>query len=218
MSETIYAIGDSHGCAVELAELLGKIEPRRGDTVVFLGDYVDRGPDSKGVIEIVRSYAPSGVRVVALKGNHEDMMVKVHEDPRKFGWWTDNGGNTTLASYGGTIPADILKWAANLPLKYSEGGYLFVHAGVDPNVALDEQDEESLLWIRSKFLRSDKDYGVRIIHGHTPNDDPEVRPNRINVDTACCYGNKLTCVVLGKGEPFFVSVKRTSSDLPQAIL
>lgn len=216
MSETIYAIGDSHGCAVELVELLGKIAPRRGDTVVFLGDYIDRGPDSKGVVDIVRSYAPSGVKVVTLKGNHEDMMLQVSRNRSLSDWWLRNGGNTTLASYGGTIPADVLEWADKLPLKYAEGGYLFVHAGVDPDHPLDEQDEEALLWIRAKFLRSNKDYGVRIVHGHTPNDDPEVEPNRINVDTACCYGNKLTCAVLTKGEPFFISVAAHAAETHSA--
>lgn len=203
---TIYAIGDIHGCLAELKELLGKIDALPGDTVVFLGDYIDRGPDSKGAIEAVRRYQPEGVNVIRLAGNHENMMLQVHANKSLWDWWLRNGGKATLESYGGSIPRDILEWALELPLQQRIDDYLFVHAGIDPDVPLDHQDEEALLWIRSKFLNSPKDYGVRVVHGHTPCDRPEVRPNRINVDTACCYGNKLTAVALGTAEPYFISV------------
>lgn len=203
----IFAIGDTHGCAAELKELLGKIDPQTGDTVVFLGDYIDRGPDSKGVVDTVRAYNPQGVNVVVLAGNHEDMMCKVHADRNLWDWWLRNGGDATLESYGGVIPTEVLQWALMLPVSYKLDGYFFVHAGVDPDVSIDAQEKGALLWIRSKFLASKKDFGVRVIHGHTPNDNPEVRPNRINVDTACVYGEKLTCVVLGAGEPTFIQVK-----------
>ncbi len=88
--------------------------------------------------------------------------------------------------------------------------FLFVHAGIDPDVDIRDQQEETLLWIRSKFLASKKDYGLRVVHGHTPNDKPEVRPNRINIDTACVYGEQLTCAVLGDGEPRFIHVRRAA--------
>lgn len=204
----IYAIGDIHGCAAELKELLGKVSPVPGDTVVFLGDYVDRGPDSKGVIDFIRSYAPTGVQVVALKGNHEDMMLRGLADDTMRRWWCENGGIATLESYGQSIPQDVQLWARDLPTSFAKDGYFFCHAGVNPDADdLNAQDEETLLWIRSKFLMSKKDFGARIVHGHTPSDEVEVLPNRINVDTACCFGGKLTCAMLGTGEPNFISVK-----------
>ena len=201
---TIYAFGDVHGHCVELTELLGKIEPVAGDTVVFVGDYIDRGPDSKGVIELVRSYHPDGVKVVALKGNHEDMMVLVHEQPEKVDWWFMNGGRATIESYGGTIPPSILEWADKLPISYEQDGYFFCHAGVDPDNELSNQTDEALLWIREKFLCSKKDFLACIVHGHTPAAEPEVLPNRINIDTGCCFGGALTCAVLGNDEPLFI--------------
>lgn len=209
-TSAIFAIGDSHGCVDELRALLGKIDPKPGDTVVFLGDYIDRGPDSKGVIDVVRGYQPEGVRVVALKGNHEDMMERALLDKNLLEWWYRNGGEATVQSYGGSIPEDARAWCRALPLTYRADGHFFCHAGVHPNATLDEQDEESLLWIRSKFLLSRKDFGARIVHGHTPSDKVEVEPNRINVDTGCVYGGHLTAVVLGKGEPVFIQVKRAT--------
>lgn len=202
----IYAIGDSHGCAVELKALLGKIAPVAGDTVMFLGDYIDRGPDSKGVVDIVRGYQPESVTVVALKGNHEDMMVQVHANPGLWSWWIENGGAATLESYGGNIPPDVLSWAKDLPTSYRSGRYFFCHAGVYPGVSLAEQEDEHLLWIRARFLLSKEDHGAIVVHGHTPEDRPVVRTNRIGVDTGCCYGDgwSLTCAVLGDGRPTFI--------------
>lgn len=204
---SIFAIGDVHGCARELNELLNLIDAQNGDTVVFLGDYIDRGPDSRGVIEAVRAYSPEGINVIRLKGNHEDMMCQAHTDRSSFGWWLRNGGAQTLDSYGGHIPAEVLEWAASLPTSFAKGGFFFCHAGVDPDMALANQSDETLMWIRSKFLMSPKNHGAVVVHGHTPVSVPEVKANRINVDTACVYGSALTCVVLDGGEPWFIQAR-----------
>jgi serine/threonine protein phosphatase 1 len=210
---TIFAIGDIHGCAAELATLLAKIDHKPGDTVVFLGDYIDRGPESAKVVTTVREYQPANVTVVRLRGNHEDIMLKVHEDRSKWDWWIGNGGGATLNSYGGEVPHDVLTWARALPTSFESDGHFFCHAGVDPERVLNDQDDQTLMWIRSKFLMSKKDFGKVVVHGHSPVSRPDVQPNRINVDTACVYGEALTCAVLDDGDVRFI---RTPSRMAEA--
>ncbi len=199
-----FAIGDIHGCHRALLELLelcrdhAKGEDHR---FVFIGDYVDRGPDSRAVIASLRDLGRrTPGNVVCLMGNHEDLMLEAIDsgDPT---WWLNNGGGDTLASYGirdpASLPQEDVAWIRALGLSFDDGQRFFVHAGIDPDLPLDEQPRETLLWIREKFLRAAHDCGRLVVHGHTPtrNARPEVRPNRINIDTACVYGGVLTAAV-----------------------
>lgn len=196
-----YAVGDIHGCLDKLKSLIGACRQHAGDEemlLVFLGDYVDRGPDSAGVVRYILSLqADAPQRVVALKGNHEAWVLSVlNGEPART--WLRNGGTATLASYGasnvGGLPAADLNWMRSLPLTYDDGRRLFVHAGVDPRKPLDAQDEVDLLWIREPFLHDERDFGRLIVHGHTPLETakPDLRPNRLNLDTAAVFGGPLT--------------------------
>lgn len=211
----LYAVGDPHGCVDRLDALHAMIaedaalaaEPERA--IVYLGDYVDRGRDSRGVIERVLA-PPIAATTVHLCGNHEAMMLDALDHPADEAavvLWLRNGGASTLASYGvtgddappawiGRIPADHLAFLRGLARRHRAGGYLFVHAGVRPGVPLDAQDEEDLIWIREPFLSSDADHGAVVVHGHTPERAPVVRRNRIGIDTGAVYGGRLTALVL----------------------
>jgi len=194
---TVYAIGDIHGEMALLdglhRRILDDAATRDGNKLaVYLGDYIDRGPDSRGVVETLMAGAlpfPS----VFLMGNHEDLCLGA--DVRH---WYANGGRQTEASYEGPVPDAHKAWMRRLALSHRVGKWFFVHAGVDPRRALDDQDPETMLWIRGRFL----DYagpmpdGVTVVHGHTPTDVPEIRANRIGIDTGACYGGALTCAVL----------------------
>jgi serine/threonine protein phosphatase 1 len=169
--------------------------------MVFVGDYVDRGPDSRSVIEqLIDLQRALPLYVVCLRGNHEaDMLACARGgDPSQ---WLSNGGLHTLASYGvgraQDIPRAHLEWAASLPLSYDDASRLFVHAGVNPNLPLAAQREGDLLWIREPFLSHEGDYGRLIVHGHTPtwSRKPDYRRNRVNIDTAAGYGGPLTAAV-----------------------
>ena len=211
----IFAIGDVHGCSHELQVLLEQLNPRPEDTVVFLGDYIDRGPDSKGVVDLVLGLS-GRCEVVALKGNHESMFVDFLESPESAGagLFVLNGGSTTLNSYagpGGTfeIPENHVAFFYDLKLSYETEDYFFVHAGV-PLKRLDQidsSDEYALLWSRQPFLSTDFKWEKLIVHGHTPTLTPEVRDNRINVDTGCVYDGQLTAIEFPSRQ--FYSVPRS---------
>ncbi|HOF87927.1 MAG TPA: metallophosphoesterase family protein [Armatimonadota bacterium] len=200
------AIGDIHGCRTMLDLLLAKL-PDDG-TLIFLGDYIDRGPDAKGVLDRLlrlREERPC----VFLRGNHEAMAIAaLRGDTRSAELWLYNGGIETIHSYAGEdIPDD--HWAfltATLPY-YVTDDFIFVHGGLPPGSQPDESREEELWWIREPFLSSDCDWGRLVIHGHTPQPGakPEIRPNRINLDTAAVFGGKLTAVLLPERK--FVAVK-----------
>jgi serine/threonine protein phosphatase 1 len=211
----IYAIGDAHGCAARLAALHALIaadaEHRPCPRVVLLhlGDYVDRGEDSAGVLDLLRGPAPvPGAEVVNLMGNHEQMMLAAL-DPRAeddvVGFWLDNGGADTLASYGAD-PRDMRSWAAVPPAdlaflrklrpSFALGGYFFAHAGVRPDIPLDRQDPMDLAWIREPFLSWRGILPAVVVHGHTPARGPEVLDHRIGIDTGAVFGGPLTCAVL----------------------
>ncbi|MFP4002282.1 MAG: metallophosphoesterase family protein [Alphaproteobacteria bacterium] len=211
----IYAIGDVHGRDDLLERLYGQIQAdaerrywNRVRRIVHLGDYVDRGPASRQVIERAIAGLP-GFESVCLKGNHEDMMLSYLETGTRWDaeQWLINGGLETLESYGAAgEPLDIIavrdaigerhwRWLEGLKLSHREPGYFFVHAGIVPGRPLEEQEEKDLLWIRYAFLNSREDHGVRVVHGHTPVDAPEVRPNRINLDTGAYFSGHLTCAV-----------------------
>lgn len=216
----LYAIGDIHGCARELQTLLTQIAPKPTDTVVFLGDYIDRGPDSKGVIDIILDLQTK-TNVVTLKGNHEQLFLDFLESPQSpgAGVFILNGGGATLASYpgpGGTfeIPETHINFFYALKNKWETETHFFVHAGV-PMKPLDEinvqDDENTLLWSRQPFLSSDYQWSKMIVHGHTPVASPEVRANRINVDTGCVYGGALTAIEVETGRVYQVSREMAST-------
>jgi serine/threonine protein phosphatase 1 len=194
---TIYAIGDIHGEKALLDDIHRQIAAdaamRPGDKLaVYLGDYIDRGPDSRGVVSALMA----GVLpfpAVFLMGNHEALCLEPYA-----GDWLANGGRQTLASYGGAVSRSHLEWMRALPLTHRHGGWFFAHAGIDPLLPLARQERETLLWIRRPFLEfaGAMPEGVVVVHGHTPKRDPEIRANRIGIDTGACYGGALTCAVL----------------------
>ena len=212
--ERVYAIGDVHGCDDRLEALHALI---RGDlaarpvaraTLVHLGDYVDRGPDSRGVLARVADPAIPGVSVVNLRGNHEAMMQDaLGGTDRAIDIWLHNGGDATLESFGLSPYADPVSWPdaigdaviaqlAALERMWSAGGYVFVHAGLRPGVPLAAQPDHDLMWIREPFLRHADAFEAVVVHGHTPTPEPDIRSNRIGIDTGAVMGGTLTCVVL----------------------
>jgi serine/threonine protein phosphatase 1 len=200
-----YAIGDIHGRLDLLMDLLSQIITHangRSCKLVFLGDYIDRGPDSAGVLALVRRFQQHWPEsVICLKGNHEAMLLEVVTEPAVTSWWLGNGGDTTLASFGvphpGDLPADVLSWIAGLPTLYEDEHRYFVHAGLHPDLSLSEQDDQTKLWIRDEFLLVDYDFGKHVVHGHTPSETggPELRPYRTNLDTGAVFGGPLTAGV-----------------------
>lgn len=200
-----YAVGDIHGSLGKLTRLIAACQQHadgREMTLVFLGDYIDRGPDPAGVVRFILGLQKDlPGRVVALMGNHEAMALEVFDGAIPLSVWLFNGGAATLKSYGATnvrdLPRAHLDWMRALPLTYDDGRRFFVHAGVDPGKALEAQDAAALLWIREPFLQEERDYGRLIVHGHTPvtTNQPELRANRLNLDTAAVFGGPLTAAV-----------------------
>lgn len=179
-------------------------------TWVFLGDYIDRGPDSRGVIEMLmalQSDAPD--HVVALSGNHEAMLLAALGGGGAARLWHSQGGLATLQSYGvtepGQLPPSHLDWLRALRVSYDDGRRFFVHAGVSPGTALGDQKDFDLLWIREPFLSDRRDHGRLIVHGHTPLSTgvPDLHSNRLNLDTGAVFGGPLTAAVFddSRNEP-----------------
>jgi serine/threonine protein phosphatase 1 len=214
----VYAVGDTHGhndalgpLMRELREDAAKSRPAERPLLIFLGDYVDRGPDSRGVIDAILALQADGpFELVCLKGNHEDALLRFLADPAYAPAWIDNWGEATLRAYGvdpwggeavqarfvAAFPDAHRAFLARLRTSLTVGDYLFVHAGVRPGVALAEQADRDLMWIRYDFLESDEDFGKVVVHGHTPSARPEIRPNRIGIDTGVYYSGVLTAVRL----------------------
>ena len=208
-AEKIFAIGDIHGCLDKLKTLLGMIRINwNRDLMVFLGDYVDRGPDSRGVIELLIDLRERHAeRLICLKGNHEWMFTQFlkGEDQDLF---LLNGGGKTLESYrvgegGIEIPQSHRDFLDHLDLYYETDDYIFVHAGLRPYISISEQSPEDLIWIRSHFLESSYDWGKRIIFGHTPFPVPFIEANKVGIDTGAVYGGRLTCLILPDFEFIF---------------
>lgn len=222
----VYAIGDIHGCLEPLTSLHALIaqdlaeRPVETSVVIHLGDYVDRGPDSADVVALLAGDPPiAGAQVVNLMGNHEDMMFTAVTSGQTADavQWLRNGGAETLLSWGIPRAVPQAEWAARigpshlaflgaLALSHRVGPYLFVHAGIRPGVALDQQKRDDLLWVREPFLSSKKDHGAVIVHGHTPAKEPSKRPNRIGIDTGAVMGGMLTALVLEADQMGFLQV------------
>ncbi|MBP1685236.1 MAG: putative phosphohydrolase [Deltaproteobacteria bacterium] len=207
-----FVIGDIHGCVDEVERLLEYIAPTPGDTVVFLGDYVDRGPSAKGVIDRLLRLQGEGPRCVFLKGNHEDMFLAfLGYEGRYPDAFLINGGEATLRSYGlegcagpavaRTLPPEHLQFLRSLQLYHPEGEFLCVHGGLSPVRPLDEQISEDLLWIREEFIASRHPFPFTILFGHTPSREVFIDlPYKIGLDTGLVYWNKLSCLELREKE------------------
>jgi serine/threonine protein phosphatase 1 len=199
-----FAIGDVHGCFAKLDNLMHRCAEYAGSRphrFVLLGDYIDRGPESRHVIKKLRRLTEQrSDEVICLKGNHEDMLLSAVENMSNVLTWIHNGGDATLASYGvetpAELPADDIAWIRDLPLFHDDGLRFFVHAGIDPTVPLDQQDDATMLWTRERYPDT-LDPGRLIVHGHTPlsSNYPEQRPYRLNLDTGAVYGGPLSAAV-----------------------
>ena len=227
----VYVVGDIHGRADLLSRLLEIItadslsQTETFKLVIYLGDYVDRGANSKDVLNIVRSGSPLGFEKVHLMGNHEFMMLRFLYNVAEGPNWLACGGGATLQSYGvkpsfglgpiarivdaqrrlqEKISMDDVFFLSNLRLHYTLGDYLFVHAGIRPGIPLDRQRESDLMWIREDFLHSTIDHGKVVVHGHTITHEPEVEVNRIGLDTGAYATGRLTCLVLEGARRYFL--------------
>ncbi|MBE3639491.1 metallophosphoesterase family protein [Mangrovicoccus algicola] len=220
----IHAIGDIHGQIGQLETALELIEKHGepGAPIVFCGDYVDRGPDSRAVIRLLMEGQAAGRDWICLMGNHDRFLLRYLDDPRYEDpnvsrplLWTDPplGGAATLASYGvdvapgrsleeihadarEAVPQAHRDWIAALPRIHETGDQIFVHAGLRPGVALEDQAEDDLVWIRNGFLESPVDWGRLVVHGHTALDRPEFYGNRLNLDGGTGYGRPLVPALL----------------------
>ena len=195
-NQRLLAVGDIHGCREALRELLGRVAPTEHDQLVFLGDYIDRGPDSTGVVEDLLALRERLPCTVFLRGNHEQMLLEVLAGASPLNFLL-NGGGQTIASYrkssGWPPPLKHRTFFASLLPLYSNGAFIFVHAGLRPGIPLAEQSPADLLWIREDFLAVEADWGKTIVFGHTPREQPLLTPDRIGLDTGCVYGGRLTC-------------------------
>lgn len=231
--EAVYAIGDIHGHLDLLEQLLNLIAVDVTDkdwsrvSLVFLGDFIDRGPQSQAVVERLRQGPRPGplaaTRWICLIGNHEQVMLNFLDDVAAGQMWLRHGGLETVRSYlnepplpgwqhdtAGVqallqrhLPVAHRDFLANLPLSHQIGDYFFVHAGIRPGIALDSQDQTDLTWIRHEFLQDRRWHGKVVVHGHTPSPQPESLFNRIGVDTGAYASGRLSAVVLnGSGRRF----------------
>jgi len=215
----IYAVGDIHGRADLLSEITARIDddirrrPIAHAVEVYLGDYIDRGLDSRTVIDLLAVRLVAN-RAVCLRGNHEAVMEGFLQDPAILQYWLPLGGMQTLASYGIEL-RDETETASDLRLRFlnafprahelfmqclrnqfSCGDFLFVHAGIRPDIPIEQQDVNDLIWIRNEFLESTRKHQRFVVHGHTPVPHPDIRHNRINIDTGAWRTGTLTCIAI----------------------
>jgi serine/threonine protein phosphatase 1 len=229
----VYAFGDVHG-RFDLFDaarrfVVSDIEQARPERpfALFLGDVIDRGPSSAAVVECL-AQGDFPVPALTLRGNHEQMMLEAMGDDVALEGWLKNGGVETLMSYNvsledcrdladvrrallDAVPADHLRFLGSLPASAVSGDYFFCHAGIRPDVPLEEQVERDLLWIRRPFLESRRKHPKMIVHGHTPVQQPEFLPNRINIDTGAFATGNLTCLLLDGDDAMPVSIHADDS-------
>jgi serine/threonine protein phosphatase 1 len=217
----MYAVGDIHGRSDLLSRVLRGIDadcrrrPADRPVTVFIGDYIDRGPGSRAVLDLLLRWRRDN-EAVFLRGNHETFLTRFLADSRTLDEWRQNGGLETLLSYGlkptispdrreqvrladrlaHAIPPEHLEFLESLDLSFCCGDFLFVHAGVRPGVPIHEQTEDDLLWIREEFLAHERPFERFVVHGHTPVNAPDLRRNRINIDTGAFATGRLTCIVI----------------------
>lgn len=227
-----YVIGDIHGCADELSALLQEIRsdiearPKKPTAIVSLGDLIDRGPNSRGVIECLMSLNIAGASIHVIAGNHEEMLLTgVKEDPSVLPGWLRHGGYSFCESYGinaevlmgaddetirtmilRAVPDEHIRFLENLVERVRFGDYLLVHAGINPEHSLDMQHPRDLRWIRDGFLNSNKNFGVVVVHGHTVSEEVEFHHNRIGVDTGAYRTGRLSAIRLEDDERSVISV------------
>ena len=233
----VYCIGDIHGRVDLLGALhrgivedAASAEPMR-NVAIYLGDYVDRGMHSREVIDLVLDNPLPEFDTIYLKGNHDDSLLRFLQDPEVGPAWFSYGGDATVLSYGVRMaPNKIgrdrfedmrLQLEANLPARHREfleslqmthvcGDYLFVHAGLRPGVPLARQNPDDMMWIREEFLESRYDFGKVVVHGHSVTEAPEMKPNRIGIDTGAYASNTLTCLILEADRHFFISTEKAT--------
>lgn len=234
--DRIYAIGDIHGCIDSLRSLMAAIEAdcqnfEGSRLLVYLGDYIDRGPDSAAVIEHLLAPPPTDFSRICLCGNHEQVLIDVIDRRVPVADWLQLGGDETLLSYGidlpylsrqrglddealaaeieSAVPAAHINFLRQLPVAFSTPEQIFVHAGLRPGVALEDQTEQDLLWIRKPFLTAiGANFGRRVIHGHTTAKAPYADAIRVNIDTGAYLGGPLTAVRLERGASHFLATRR----------
>lgn len=242
-STPIYAVGDIHGQLADLHRVLDLIEADGGPDarIVFVGDYTDRGPDSRGVLDALIEGKALGRDWITLMGNHDRMFAWFMQDyprheaylPIELGWLNPRlGGDTALGSYGvhftdkermlhvhaqarAAVPQAHLDFLRGLDMTYETDDLFFAHAGIRPGVALDQQDPEDLLWIRKEFHKDTRDHGKLIVHGHTPVERATHYGNRINLDTGAGYGNPLTAAVFEGRDCWLLSDQGRVALLPE---
>jgi len=203
----IFAIGDIHGRLDKLLLLMDRIPVRASDdTLLFIGDYIDRGSDGPAVVDYVLDLKEKFSRVICLCGNHENMLLHYLEGLDEE-LYLQNGGLATLKAYSispsdslkkrkAKIPVRHLRFFESLALYYETEDYIFVHAGLRPGLPIAAQSTQDLLWLRQEFVDSDYDFGKRVIFGHTPKKEPLITDNKIGIDTGAVYGGKLSCLEL----------------------
>jgi serine/threonine protein phosphatase 1 len=203
-NEKIFIVGDIHGCLDPLKRLMEKIPWRPdSDRLIFLGDFIDRGKNSKGVVDYVLALHRRSSQIECLVGNHEVLLMN-YMDGNDRGLYFLNGGWSTLESYraenpeghGSLVPEDHMSFFRSLKTYIELEDYYVVHAGFRPRVEIEKQTLEDMTWIREPFIYSDYDFGKRVIFGHTPFREPLVLENKIGLDTGAVYGNRLTCMEL----------------------
>jgi len=226
-----YAVGDVHGRLDLLDDLLARIEQDRAQSpaertvLVFLGDLIDRGPDSRGVIERLRTFDPRDARLICLMGNHEEVLTRILKGERGLVQdWLAFGGAECLSSYGvdpraiGRMPEreGITAIQSAIPVAHAQfiasfadtlrfGDYLFVHAGIRPGIAVEEQRQVDLRWIRADFLDHDGELGVRVVHGHTISHRVSEQSHRIGIDTGAWHSGRLTAIAIEGDTYRFIS-------------
>jgi len=230
-----YAVGDIHGRLDLLDQMLALIEAdieSRGSArnfIVFLGDLIDRGPDSAGVVERLRTYRPEGARPIFLSGNHEEILLRILDGEEGIlPSWLKFGGAECAQSYGmdvdalrrlderaalelvrSKVPRAHREFLASFGDTFRFGDYLFVHAGIRPGVGLEDQDRHDLRWIRDPFLSDAKEHGFIVVHGHTIVGQVEERPNRVAIDTGAYHSGALTALGVEGRERWYLTTRAT---------